>query len=114
MSRFVLTMLTFLLTFSAFGCSNQELQRIEDASSKRAMICSSIDDLASLAPSSYTEKAQQACKAGEDLRGIAAAYAGCYEPLPSVVEPQSAAPAPTPVATPEDPPAPSPAVADGG
>jgi len=114
MSRIVLALLTFMLIFAAFGCSNQELQRIEDASSKRAMICSSIDELASLAPSAYTEKAQQACKAGEDLRGIAAAYAGCYEPLPAVVEPQPAAPAPAPVATPEDPPTPSPAVADGG
>jgi hypothetical protein len=117
MSRFVLAILTFVAVFAS-GCSNQELQRIEDASSKRAMICSAVDDLASLAPSAYTARAQQACKAGEDLRSIAAAYAGCYEPLPGVSDPVPVAPAtgatPVPVASPEEPPTPTPAVAEGG
>ena len=103
MNRIVFAILSLVLVFAA-GCSNQELQRIEDASSKRAMICSAVDDLASLAPSAYTTRAQQACKAGEDLRGIAAAYAGCYEPLPGVADPVPSTTPAVPEAQPAVPP----------
>ena len=117
MNRIVLAILSFVLVFAA-GCTNQELQRIEDASSKRAMICSAVDELAQLSPSVYTTRAQQACKAGADLQLIARAYGGCYEvPAESggsstgpVVPPPAPAPEPAPVVPAE----PAPTVPEGG
>lgn len=107
-SRWKLFIAFFSLAVLAFasGCSSQQLEDVQDASSLRAKLCSELNDLAELLPDSAPalEKAREACGRGEDLREIAAAYAGCYEP-PAPAQPS--APATAAPAEPAEPAAPT-------
>lgn len=60
------------------SCQPAELQRIEDASDKRAVICRFVEAWTQDRPE--LSEVRDLCRAGADLREIAAAYAGCRVP----------------------------------
>lgn len=64
-----------LLAFLLIACSPSQLDRVQDASNKRDVICRFVDVWAQDRPD--LAEVDQLCKAGEDLKAIAAAYAGC-------------------------------------
>lgn len=108
-------LLRIVCVLAFVGCSQQELEKVQNASSVRDQLCAELDTVAMLAPEADLSKPREACKRGDDLKAIAAAYAGCYEPAssggassqpepPAQVPPPVAEPAPTPEPIP--PPAP--------
>ena len=110
-------LLGILGLFVLVGCSEQELQQVKTASSVRDQLCAEIDTVAVFAPEVDLAKPRAACQRGDDLKAIAAAYAGCSEPESSggaPSQPDPPAPMPPPVAGPEQAPATPPEVPAGG
>lgn len=102
-------LLGIMCVLAFVGCSEQELQKVRNASSVRDQLCTELDTVALLAPEVDLSKPREACKRGDDLKAIAAAYAGCYEPASSggaSSQPEPPAQIPPPVAEPA--PAPEP------
>ena len=57
------------------GCTQQQLTQVQDASNKREVICDFVEVWAPGEPK--LKHIDELCKAGADLKEIAAAYAGC-------------------------------------
>lgn len=78
------------------GCTTAELNKVQVASDVRSQLCAELDTVAALAPEVDLSKARMACQRGDDLKAIAAAYAGCREPetkpaVPVPAEPETPA-----------------------
>ncbi|OFW65953.1 MAG: hypothetical protein A2Y74_05315 [Actinobacteria bacterium RBG_13_63_9] len=95
-----------LILTALVGCTDPELQQIEDASDARAKICAGVAEMP--ATDASVRVAQKACAFGAGVATVGAALAGRYEPEP---EPAPACPVvppePEPEPEPEPPAAPS-------
>ncbi len=70
-----------LILTALVGCTDQELQAIEDASDARAKICAGV---AAMPPDDSTVRAARtACAVGAGVATVGAALAGQYEPEPA-------------------------------
>lgn len=76
-----------LVTFGAFvalavawllACTPAQLTQVQDASNKRQVICDFVSVWAPGEP--QLKRIDELCKAGENLKAIAAAYAECPAP----------------------------------
>lgn len=89
-----------LFDVGPFGCSTpiqQIAPVVGDASAKRDAICNFAE--AWKADTPELVRVQQMCQAGDDLKTIAAAYAGCSKPSEDAGAPPVAAPVSAPDAT---------------
>lgn len=86
--------LNVLILTALVGCTDQELQAIEDASDARAKICAGV---AAMPPDDSTVRAARtACAVGAGVATVGAALAGQYEPEPAPVCPVVPEPEPKP------------------
>lgn len=60
---------------AATGCTPAQLSQVQDASQKREVICDFVEVWAESMPE--LEKPRELCRAGAELKEVAAAYAGC-------------------------------------
>lgn len=87
--------LFIVFAFVAVGCSQQELQKVQSASDTRSQLCTGIGVTAIMVPDVDLSKPMEACRKSDQLRDVAAAIGGCYEPpAPATEDPKPAGEAP--------------------